>query len=314
MLTATVQPRIASRFRVTKNAEGLGQLAQDIDDFLFRLAFHNPKKMAALQIEAHEKWVPTLRILEKHADSLLDADLVRVFVELQEAMTVFSQYAIRGFEDVVRLKLQVDAANVLLKKTIFAREYKGEIFEEGDEAFYLPPDKPKPRQAMLVVLHGAFMKGRNFIWKWVFAAARRRLAVYAPSSHGATWAAEDFEPVELMIEKLGENYGLPKEETLLAGLSDGAIAATLLGCRKRVPFRKLALLAGTKPFDMEAMPRIPLYIVHGTADPIFPIGPARETVEKLRARTKGITYRELADAPHSFPYPEIDPLMDWFVT
>lgn len=298
---------------MTKKAGGLGELAQDIDNFLFRLAFHDAKRVTALQEEALEKWVPTCKSLEGHADKLVDIELTRAFVELEKAMTAFGQSDIRQFEDAVRVKLAVDAANVLLKKVIFAREYEGEVFEEDDEAFYRPPGDGSSRDAMLVVLHGAFMKARNFIWKWVFAAARRKLAVYAPASRGVTWSGVDFEWIESMVEKLAENYRLSKEETMLAGLSDGAIAGFELCCRKHTPFRKAAFLAGTRPCNVAMIPKIPLYIVHGTADPIFPIGPAQKTVEELRAHTNDVTYRELADAPHSFPYPEIETLMDWFV-
>ncbi|MCE2509906.1 MAG: hypothetical protein J4G10_02845 [Alphaproteobacteria bacterium] len=297
---------------MTEKAEGLGELAQDIDNFLFRFAFHDLQKVAALQKEALEKWVPVCESLKGHADKLVDIDLGRAFVALEKAMQAFGKSDIRQFEDAVRVKLAVDAANVLLKQVIFAREYEGEVFEEGDEAFYLPPDEAR-NNALLVVLHGAFMKGRHFIWKWVFPAARRKLAVYAPASHGVTWSAVDFEWVESMIGKLAENYGLAKGETMLAGLSDGAVAGFELCCRKRTPFRKAAFLSGTRPFNVAMMPKLPLYIVHGTADPIFPIAHAQKTVESLRAQVGDVTYRELADAPHSFPYPEVEALMDWLV-
>ena len=298
---------------MTEKAEGLGKLAQDIYHFLFRFAFHDARRVAALQEEAITHWVPTCKSLKGHADKLVDIELARAFVALEQAMLAFGENRIHQFEDAVRIKLAVDAANVLLKKAIFAREYEGEVFEEGDEAFYLPPSNGSRQDGMLVVLHGAFMKARNFIWKWVFPAAQRKLTVYAPASHRATWSQIDFEWIESMIEKLSENYGLAREKTMVAGLSDGAVAGIELCCRQQAPIRKAAFLAGTRPFNVALMPKIPLYIIHGTEDPIYPIEAVRETVGELRAHTKDVTYRELADVPHSFPYPEIETLMDWFV-
>jgi len=296
---------------VAEKTEGLGKLTQDIDHFLFRLAFHDPEKMAALQQEARENWVPAFTILEQHADQMLDADLVRAFVESGEAMAAFGAAKIRSFEDAVREKLRVDTANVLLKKIVFAREYEGEVFEEGDEAFYWPPSEAAPQKALLVVLHGAFMKGRNFIWKWVFEAARRKIPLYAPSSRQESWTEDDLEWIESMVAKLGENYDIPEEACRVAGLSDGALAALLLCRRKNIPFCKAAFLAGMRPFDVEAMPKIPFYVIHGTDDPIFPVKGVREMTEKLRMHAPEVIYRELEGAPHSFPYPEIETLMDW---
>lgn len=311
-MLAASRPKSESEAQVAEETEGLGKLARDVDDFLFRLALHDPEKMAVLQQEAIAQWVPTFTILEEHAEQMLDVDLVRAFVEFQEAMTEFGTSKIKTFKDAVSLKLGVDGANVLLKKVIFAREYHGEVFEEGDEAFYWPPSEVGPPKALLVVLHGAFMTGRNFIWKWVFEAARRNIPIYAPSSLQESWSEGDLEAIEAMVAKLGENYHLPGDKTLVAGLSDGALATTLLCGRKRVPFQKAALLAGLRSFETNEMPKIPMYVIHGTEDPIFPIADVRETVEKLRAHVPEIVYRELAGVPHSFPYGEIAPLMDWF--
>jgi len=298
---------------VAETTEGLGSLAQDIDDFLFRLSFHDPKKMATLRQEAIEKWAPNFTTLKTHADKMPDTDLVHAFAEFEAAMTGFGEAESHAFTDIVEHKLRVDAANVLLKKAIFAREYNGEVFEEGDEAFYLPLQKTASQKALLVVLHGAFMKGRNFIWKWVFAAARRKIPIYAPSSQRESWTEGDLEWIEGMVEKLCENYDLPRKESLVAGFSDGAIATTLLCCRKHTAFRKAAFLSGMRPFDANAMPKIPIYILHGSQDPIFPVMGVREMVKALRAHAPEVIYRELEDAPHSFPYPEIDALMDWFL-
>ncbi|PCJ59838.1 MAG: hypothetical protein COA65_05170 [Rhodospirillaceae bacterium] len=298
---------------MAKTTEGLGALAQDVDDFLFRLAFHDPKKMAALRREAIEKWVPNFTTLKTHADKMPDANLVHAFAAFEAAMTGFGEAESHAFTDIIEHKLRVDAANVLLKKAIFAREYNGEVFEEGDEAFYLPSHETASQRALLVVLHGAFMKGRHFIWKWVFAAARRKIPIYAPSSQRESWTEDDLEWIESMVAKLGENYDLPKEACRVAGLSDGALAALTLCRRKNIPFCKAAFLAGMRPFDVEAMPKIPVYVIHGTDDPIFPGMSVRKMAESLRAHAPEVIYRELEGAPHSFPYPEIDALMDWFL-
>ena len=75
---------------VTEKAEGLGKLAQDIDHFLFRFAFHDARRVAALQEEAITHWVPTCKSLKGHADKLVDIELARAFVALEQAMLALS--------------------------------------------------------------------------------------------------------------------------------------------------------------------------------------------------------------------------------
>jgi phospholipase/carboxylesterase len=56
---------------------------------------------------------------------------------------------------------------------------------------------------------------------------------------------------------------------------------------------------------------LPIHIVHGALDWMFPINVAREANEALAAAGASVTYRELDDLSHCYPR-EINPvLLDW---
>ena len=51
---------------------------------------------------------------------------------------------------------------------------------------------------------------------------------------------------------------------------------------------------------------MPLYIAHGDADPLVPVGPVRELVARLRELGRPARYVELADGGHDTPVIEVD--------
>jgi phospholipase/carboxylesterase len=63
--------------------------------------------------------------------------------------------------------------------------------------------------------------------------------------------------------------------------------------------------------DAERMRGLPIYLVHGRLDWMFPVEIARRTREALTAAGADVTYREIDDLSHSYPR-EINPtLLDW---
>jgi phospholipase/carboxylesterase len=53
--------------------------------------------------------------------------------------------------------------------------------------------------------------------------------------------------------------------------------------------------------DAERLRGLPVYLVHGRLDWMFPVQVARQTREALTAAGAYVTYRELDDLSHAYP-------------
>jgi phospholipase/carboxylesterase len=63
--------------------------------------------------------------------------------------------------------------------------------------------------------------------------------------------------------------------------------------------------------DAERLRDLPVYLVHGKLDWMFPVQVARQTHQALSAAGAEVTYRELDDLSHTYPR-EINPsILSW---
>jgi len=53
--------------------------------------------------------------------------------------------------------------------------------------------------------------------------------------------------------------------------------------------------------DAERLRGLPIFLVHGRLDWMFPVQVARHTHEALSAAGANVTYREIADLSHCYP-------------
>lgn len=84
---------------------------------------------------------------------------------------------------------------------------------------------------------------------------------------------DDIGAISRLIENLVEERCVDPERIFVAGYSNGGFLAAELGCSPRVRIAAIASIAG-----FHAPPacdrHVPTLVMHGTADPIVPIGPA----------------------------------------
>lgn len=175
---------------------------------------------------------------------------------------------------------------------------------------------------LMIVLHGASDHGRNYIWSWLRAARSRGVLLMAPTSTEMTWSILgqnlDGSFVLDAIRQVRERYQIDDSRILLAGLSDGATYSWLPGLVKDSPCTHLAVLSGALhplAFHEDYAPRLkgkPVYWLQGALDAIFPVGAARECKKALIDRAVDLTYREVADLPHTQARDENQMIMDWF--
>jgi phospholipase/carboxylesterase len=58
---------------------------------------------------------------------------------------------------------------------------------------------------------------------------------------------------------------------------------------------------------------LPVHLVHGALDWMFPVSIARTAQRALTAAGAKVTYREIADLSHTYPRDENSGMLDWFL-
>lgn len=162
---------------------------------------------------------------------------------------------------------------------------------------------------LIVALHGAYGSGHEYIWTWVRAAASAGYVVLAPSSVGVTWSILqphlDRQSILNMLDVVVADYSLDESRIYLTGLSDGGTFSYLLGLDAAQRFAGLAPIAGVLSPQTDSLLRarrgaeLPLHVVHGVHDAIFPVASVRSTNSLLQKLGYQLTYTELPDWGHA---------------
>lgn len=190
-------------------------------------------------------------------------------------------------------------------------------------AFYVPERYTPERDWPLVVaLHGGGGNGRDFLWTWLREARSRGCLLLAPSSHGSTWsfAGADVDATRLanLVAWLGERWRIDPKRILLTGLSDGATYTVLCGLQAGAPYTALAPGAGVlhpangANGNLGRARGVPIYLIHGAQDWMFPVALARAARSVLEEAGAALVYRELDDLSHAWPREENVRILDWF--
>jgi phospholipase/carboxylesterase len=195
----------------------------------------------------------------------------------------------------------------------------------GGFSLYVPESwdgrAPMP---LVVALHGGHGHGRDFLWSWLREARARATLVLAPTSVNRTWSlmGDDVDAPRLarMVESVIARYPVDRARILVTGMSDGASYAFLCGLRERAPFTHLAPACGVLHpalLAADALARardLPIYLVHGALDWMFPVETARLARDLLTAAGARLVYRELEDLSHAYPRDENPTILDWLGT
>jgi phospholipase/carboxylesterase len=180
---------------------------------------------------------------------------------------------------------------------------------------YYTPDRAWP---LVMALHGGSGHGRGFLWSWL-RDARSHGAILvaptatsnAPSKTKTTWAlmGEDTDTPNLtrILDLVRARWNIDSSRLLLTGMSDGGTFCYVTGLESTSPFTHLAPVAATfhplmaETANKERMCGLPIYLVHGRLDWMFPVQVARQTQAALSAAGADVTYRELDDLSHCYP-------------
>jgi phospholipase/carboxylesterase len=188
---------------------------------------------------------------------------------------------------------------------------------------YYTPDRAWP---LVMALHGGSGNGRGFLWSWLRDARSHGAVLVAPTATGntstkSTWAlmGEDTDTANLtrILSHVQERWNIDSSRLLLTGMSDGGTFCYVTGLESASPFTHLAPVAATfhplmaEIADADRLRGLPIYLVHGRLDWMFPVQVARQTHQLLSAAGADVTYRELDDLSHCYPREMNAPILNW---
>ncbi|HXQ09352.1 MAG TPA: phospholipase [Bradyrhizobium sp.] len=252
-----------------------------------------------------------------------DGDLIAVFRALrhapraQEALYPLAATLPPVSEFFVDPALREDAG-LLARLAEPAHENTGIVHDHnepgsrGGFSLYVPeyytPDRAWP---LVMALHGGSGNGRGFLWSWLRDARSHGAILVAPTATGGTWAlmGEDTDSPNLarILDAVRGRWNVDPAKLLLTGMSDGGTFCYVTGLESSSPFTHLAPVAATfhplmaEMADAERLRGLPIYLVHGRLDWMFPVQVARQTHQLLSAAGAEVTYRELDDLSHCYP-------------
>ncbi|MFL5257156.1 MAG: alpha/beta hydrolase, partial [Rhodopila sp.] len=140
---------------------------------------------------------------------------------------------------------------------------------------------------------------------------------------GSTWSLmqpeTDSRNLARILDRVRDRWAVDPAHLLLTGMSDGGTFTLLSGVSADSPFTHLAPVAATfHPLllaiaDPQRLTGLPVYLVHGALDWMFPVEVARTAHRTLAAAGAAGTYREIADLSHAYPRDEQAAMLDWFM-
>ena len=200
-----------------------------------------------------------------------------------------------------------------------------ETSERGGFSMYVPEDYDPARAYPLVMaLHGGAGHGRLFLWSWLREARGRGVILVAPTAIGDTWSLMepqvDSSNLVRVLEEIAQRWNVDRSRLLLTGMSDGGTFTLLSGVDNASPFTHLAPVAASfHPLlltmtDPRRVKGLPVYLVHGALDWMFPVATARGAKRALTAAGAKVLYREIANLSHAYPRDENSGMLDWLLT
>ena len=193
----------------------------------------------------------------------------------------------------------------------------------GEYSLYVPENyDPDRRWPMIIALHGGHGRGDDYLLTWLRPAKSIGYIVLSPKSLGNTWSlmqpSVDIRSILTMVEELLDEYTIDTGRLFASGLSDGGTFSYAIGLHCPKLFAGIAPIAAAGVFpqwlESPAAKRLPMYVVHGGQDFIFPVAMARATTNQLIENGfANVTYKELPEWGHAYTYSINETLvLPWF--
>jgi phospholipase/carboxylesterase len=146
----------------------------------------------------------------------------------------------------------------------------------------------------------------------------------APTSAGKTWALTgtdaDTPNLARILAFVRAKWNIDPARMLLTGMSDGGTFCYVSGLEAGSPFTHLAPVAAAfhptlaQMADADRMAGLPIHIVHGALDWMFPVELARQAQRALTTAGANVTHTEIDDLSHTYPREVNMTLLNWVQT
>lgn len=293
-------------------SDNLAAVARRIDDAAARtLAAYDGARAAAHAMDVRGAY----RALRQEAGAL---EALYPLVPVLPAVAAFFLEPTARQDADLRARLEPAAPDTGVMHAANERDMRG-----GFSLFVPESYRPEVAHPVVVALHGGSGHGRTFLWNWVRAARGRGLIVVCPTAMGQTWALGgsdvDGPNIARILDVVRGRWNIDPAHLLLTGMSDGGTFTLLSGLQDASPFTHLAPFApGFHPMlvrmsSAERLAGLPVYLVHGERDWMFPVEMARRAAEMFQAVGARVVYREVADLAHVYPRDENSALVDWLL-
>jgi len=193
----------------------------------------------------------------------------------------------------------------------------------GEYSLYVPENyDPSRRWPLIIAMHGGHGRGDDYLLTWMRSAKSRGYIVLSPKSLADTWSLQqpgvDIRSILTMVEELLDEYAIDTERLFATGLSDGGTFSFALGLSCPKLFAGIAPIAAAGTFlallDLQSSKTLPVLMVHGAQDFIFPVAMARAAYDLLKQNDfTNLTYKELPEWGHAYTYSINETLvLPWF--
>lgn len=124
--------------------------------------------------------------------------------------------------------------------------------------------------------------------------------IVAPDRVGGSWANPESEKrVIELLQFVGREYGMDQHEAIIMGYSMGGLGCWFIGQRRQDLFKAMIPMASVPPKEFaESEFDIPIYVIHGRADEVFPCDETQSIVRELRGRGGRVAMCIVEDATH----------------
>ncbi len=228
----------------------------------------------------------------------------------------------KASHDTIKTHLRATAVAQGGPTGIFFRIPVKHMGKELTYSLYVPESARKGQPLpMIVVLHGMGGRGDLTLQSW-----RKRLndefVILCPSYPiGAWWTLSAEELILQLIHETKMRVPVDPNRIFLAGLSNGALGAYMVGAFYPDYFAGVVPIAGaiSEPHYLHFLINLtntPVYSIQGLYDPIFPIQFSHRINKILNDMKYPLTYREhtekgSAHGGHFLPDAEVSPLLEW---
>ena len=168
--------------------------------------------------------------------------------------------------------------------------YRGNIPDSYNYWFYDPQtiEDPNAHFPLLIFLHGRSLCGKNLdlVKKYgpISAVARGRVIdsyIMAPQNPGGSWSPEK---VWKIVEWAKQNFAVDTTRIYVYGMSLGGYGTIDMAATYPDKIAAaLGMCGGATKKDLSGLSRLPLWIIHGTADKKVSVSASDRVVEAIKA-------------------------------